>query len=871
MLLFQWLRGSLSHKMMALFFAVFFCAVCGLSYFAYTSSRTAMFQEFEIRGRMLAKTIASQSKNYFLTQDVQRLTSLLHSLGEGEDVVAVLAYQSSKRLWLEFSSIQLTLEDLSIPERGDLWQRDLVLGKGYHISEFGHAITELSNQAQANKTDQTPPIGWVRIFLDRSALEQRLNTLITQTLLTGLLTTLLGAGVFIILLRRSLDVIGPLTDATKRVAEGDLRTTVPVSTSDELGELARCFNTMTEQLLETTVSKNYVDNIIRSMIDSLIVVSPDGTIETVNRATLELLGYEEHELLEKHISMLFPNKSYSTAGHSFGEFFQHNAGNLGEVMYRTKDGRAIPILFSEAVLRDDDGHILGVACIGRDMTKLKQAEEQLRLHEAALESAANAVVITDFEGRITWVNPAFTKLAGYSRDEAVGQEIGLLKSGEHDRAFYEDLWHTILDGRVWHGELINRKKDGTLFTEEQTITPIRAQNGMIDYFISIKQDITARKQIEHALVASEQYNRTLFELSPIGLALFDIDGTVVDCNEAYAAIIGFTRRAVLGRTYWELTPSEYDERAFKVMETMTKTGAFQNYEKHYVHRDGHWVPVRLSGNLIERENQLYIFCSVEDITDRRKNEEALKVAHQRLTELNEARSEFFANISHELRTPLTVIRGEAEVTIRGKDKPIGEYKASLDRIVQLTDQVNQLVGDLLFISRSESGTIEIDQQPTSLCDVLLVVHQEACVLAEKYRTTVSLQARQTPPIMVNGDPLRLRQLFMIVITNAINYTKPEGTITVALEHEGKMARVVVADNGVGIPENDLPHVFQRFYRVKQRRTGLAKSGSGLGLPIAKWIVEAHQGSISIASVLDKGTNVTIELPLYRPEVSPEET
>lgn len=868
MLIRQWIGHSLTRKVMTLFFAVFFCTVCGLTYFAYSSSRNAMYQEFTIRGQMLAKTIASQARADYQEQDVEGLTSLFQSLGEGEDVVAILAYRPSKSLWMEFSGIQLTPEDLRFPELGDLWQRDLILQHGYRITEFGSVVVDSSHPAKPTASVTAPPIGSVRIFLDRGALETRLSTLINDTLVTSSLTFLFGGGFFMLLLRRSLHIIAPLTDATKKVAEGNLHTTVPISSGDELGELAKCFNSMTQQLLQTTVSKNYVDNIIRSMMDSLIVVNPDGTIGTVNRATLQLLGYEEHELVGQHISMLFPQKQQPLFGDTYGEFSQNNPLELGEVAYRTKDGRAIPILFSEAILRDENGHILGVACVGKDMTKLKQTEEQLRLHGAALESAANAVVITDFEGRIRWANPSFTRLTGYSLEEAIGRPMNILKSGKHDRTFYRDLWQTVLNGSVWQGEVINRKKDGTLFTEEQTITPIRAQSGIIDYFVSIKQDITTRKQIEKALVTSEQYNRTLFELSPIGLALFDIDGTVVDCNEAYAAIVGLTRSNVLGMTYWELTPHEYDERAFTIMEALTKTGEFRNYEKHYIHRDGHWVPVRLFGNLIERDNQLYIFCSVEDITDLRKGEEALRKANQTLVELNETRSEFFANISHELRTPLTVIRGEAEVTIRGRDKPIAEYKASLERIVQLTTQVNQLVGDLLFISRSESGTIAIEKRPTPLFAILIEVDQEAQVLAAKHRTSVTLNNRQAPPIMVNGDPQRLRQLFMIIITNAINYTKPDGTISVNVEEDGGTARVTVADNGIGIPREDLPHVFQRFYRVKHRHHGVARSGSGLGLPIAKWIVEAHNGSISIASVLHRGTTVTIDLPLYRPVALP---
>lgn len=862
MLIRKWLRHSLTNKLMALFFAVFFCAVCGLTYFAYTSSRNAMFQEFKIRGRTLAKSIASQARTHYQEQDVEGLTSLLQSLGEGEDVVAILAYRPSSTIWLEFSGIQLTDDDLSYTELADVWQRDLVLKHGYQVSEFGSTVMDSTNAPRKGGFIAPHPTGSIRIFLDRSALEDRLDTLIHETLAINLLTLLLGGGIFTLFLRQSLHVIGPLTAATKRVAEGDLHTTVPVSSHDELGDLANGFNRMTEQLLQTTVSKNYVDNIIRSMIDSLIVVNPDGTIETVNRATLQLLGYEEHELLGQHIAILFPHKNELFSGRTYEELSQNDTIDLGEVMYRTKDGRAIPILFSEAILRDEEGRIQGVACVGKDMTKIKLAEEQLRLHGAALESAANAVVITDLDGCITWANPSFTLLTGYALGEVLGRDMSFLISDQDDRAIYQNLWETIHSGTVWQGEILNRKKDGTLFTVEQTVTPVLDPSGEISHFVSIKQDVTARKQTEKALVESQHYNRTLFELSPIGLALFDIDGTVVDCNEAYAAIVGWTRSDVLGMTYWELTPNEYDERAFKIMEEVTKTGAFRNYEKHYIHREGHWVPVRVFGNLIERDYTLYLCCSVEDISDRRKGEEALKAANQKLTELNETRSEFLANISHELRTPLTVIRGEAEVTIRGKEKPIAEYKSVLERIVHLTNQVNQLVGDLLFISRSESGTIEIDKRPTLLLDILQEVHQEARVLAERKRTTTALNTQSAPPIMVNGDPQRLRQLFMIIMTNAINYTKPEGVITVTLQSNGISTQVITVDNGIGIPAEHLPHVFQRFYRVKQRQQGLARSGSGLGLPIAKWIAEAHHGTISIASALNQGTTVTVELPLH---------
>ena len=119
-----------------------------------------------------------------------------------------------------------------------------------------------------------------------------------------------------------------------------------------------------------------------------------------------------------------------------------------------------------------------------------RAEESLRLQSTALESAANAIVITNREGTILWVNPAFTSLTGYTAEEAIGQNPRVLKSGKHDASFYKNLWDTVLSGQVWRSEIINLRKDGRLYTEEMTITPVRDERGEISHFIAIKQNIT---------------------------------------------------------------------------------------------------------------------------------------------------------------------------------------------------------------------------------------------------------------------------------------------------------------------------------------------------------------------------------------------
>src|SRR6185295_15476411 len=137
-----------------------------------------------------------------------------------------------------------------------------------------------------------------------------------------------------------------------------------------------------------------------------------------------------------------------------------------------------------AFQRDDEGRIVSTLSSGTDITGRNKAEAQLRLQSAALNAAANAMVITDRSGLIEWVNPAFCDLTGYTSAEAVGKNPrDLVKSDQHDTAFYKNLWDTILSGRVWRGEMINRRKDGGLYTEEQTITPLRDSQGEVSHFI----------------------------------------------------------------------------------------------------------------------------------------------------------------------------------------------------------------------------------------------------------------------------------------------------------------------------------------------------------------------------------------------------
>ena len=281
-----------------------------------------------------------------------------------------------------------------------------------------------------------------------------------------------------------------------------------------------------------------------------------------------------------------------------------------------------------------------------EIAERRAAQGRLQLQAAALGAAANSIVITDVTGTIIWVNAAFTRLTGYTAEEARGQNPRILRSGKHEAAFYVNLWKTVTSGEVWHGEVTNRRKDGSLYEEEMTITPVRVESGEITHFVAIKHDITSRKAMGQALLHAQEKYRAIVEDAIVGILQATPDGRIISVNAAMARMHGYDSPEQLmsevsnaGEELF-VNPAQLKDLSL----TLKKNGVAHNVEVEVYCRDRakKWLLANLravrgeDGKVVRHEG------TVQDITERRQAQGALVESESRYRSLFENMLEGFA-------------------------------------------------------------------------------------------------------------------------------------------------------------------------------------------------------------------------------------
>jgi signal transduction histidine kinase len=233
----------------------------------------------------------------------------------------------------------------------------------------------------------------------------------------------------------------------------------------------------------------------------------------------------------------------------------------------------------------------------------------------------------------------------------------------------------------------------------------------------------------------------------------------------------------------------------------------------------------------------------------------------RLEEAFNRQRQFTADASHELRTPLAIMQAEATLAL-SKERTIEDYQKSLETISQESAYMSSVIGKLLFLARSDAGKEQLNFEDVDLKELITGLSANIETLAIDKGIKFTVDAKEN--LIVNGDKVKLRQLFINILENAVRYTPTGGNISVLLEKKDSNAVTAISDTGIGIPPEHLPHIFERFYRVDKARSR-ADGGVGLGMAIAKYIADSHGGKIEVESQVGKGTTITVTIPLKNPE------
>jgi len=496
-------------------------------------------------------------------------------------------------------------------------------------------------------------------------------------------------------------------------------------------------------------------------------------------------------------------------------------------------------------------------------------EEIPDIHRLLVESVRDyAIFILDAEGYVRTWNPGALRLKGYTADEIIGRHFSIFYPPEEARRGHpeHELEAAAAEGR-YQEEGWRVRQDGTRFWANVLITALRSEDGALIGFAKVTRDLTERKEAEESLRRSEERFRLLVQgVQDYGIFMLDPDGTIAGWNEGARRIKGYEADEIVGRHFSVFYPEEDLARGKPAMEleVAARDGRFED-EGWRLRKDGgrFWANVSIIA-LRNDAGEVMGFAKVtRDLTDRRAAElraieDARKVA--RAEAANRAKSELLAVLSHELRTPLTSIGAYVDILAFGIQGPLTEpQREALERIRQGHRHLSMLVTDLLNFGMVQAGRITFRIAQVRLADVAEAVRPLTDPLAYERGVEVEWQ-EPDEAVVAHGDAARLQQILVNLVTNAIKYNDPGGSVRVRhLVRDGK-AVLEVADTGPGIPAEDVEAIFEPFTQLGRSLTS-THEGTGLGLAISRQLARGMGGELGVRSAVGEGSTFVLSVPL----------
>jgi len=682
-----------------------------------------------------------------------------------------------------------------------------------------------------------------------------------------------------------------------------------------VGEMDRKQQILQEQKRMLDERRQLAENLLDSTSIPLFAIDTMHRVLTWNHAMFELTGIPARDMLgtdhqwqpfypeaRPTLSDLVLDDRTAEIGSYYTEF-ESDVAMQGKVWaagwYQNRNGRERHLYFDAAPVKKD-GKVVAVVETIYDITARTRAEESLRLLAQAVEQTASSVVITDPTGAILYVNNKFCQTTGYNFSEIIGQDSRLLKSGVNPPQMYAKLWEAITSGREWHGELQNRRKDGTLFWESAIISPITDHSGAISHYLAVKEDISSRKAAESQmqkkqaeLALKHEQLTDLFRQVEQGkreweqtmdcidamVAMVDSERRIRRCNCAFMKLVDCTYAQLISTDWYRLLQGaglDLDSLEGLSGELFHEPSQRWLALKTYPYDEGH-------GEVIMLHDLTEIKLVSEQLT---KAYQELKNTHSQLLQQEKMASigQLAAGVAHEINNPMGFISSNlatmekylerltgflelqsagieesapawlreeiAEARRRSKvDYILGDARSLLAESKDGAERVRTIVQNLKSFSRIDEAQATYVDLNECLESTVTIAWNEL-----KYKTTLNRDYGVLPQLKCL--PQQLNQVFLNILVNAAHAIEKQGEVTVRTRNENDHITVAIHDTGCGIPEAIRNRIFEPFFTTKA-----VGHGTGLGLSISYDIIKKHGGTIEVESSAADGTTFTIRLPI----------
>ncbi|MFQ5580792.1 MAG: PAS domain S-box protein, partial [Nitrospiria bacterium] len=611
----------------------------------------------------------------------------------------------------------------------------------------------------------------------------------------------------------------------------DLDFRVGTKARDEIGQLSRSFDKMTENIGKISASRNAltqgiqeslkslqreiterekaerearesearIHSILDTATDAIITIGEKGIIETFNHSAEQIFGYTSREVVGHNISMLMPSPDREKHDGYLSRYMETGKSNIlgagRETLGQRKDASTFPIELS--VSKVDQGDRMIFTGIIRDITKQKKADRERQLAATVFNASTEAITITDADKKILSVNPAFSRITGYSAEEVIGKTPQILQSGLLDANFYKKMWDTINTVGHWQGEIMNKRKDGKFYPEWLSITKVKNQKGKVIQYIGLFSDITEKKNSEKKLSA--------------------LNDDLKSANDK------------LNHEMAEREQMEIELRMAQKLEAVGQLAAGIAHEintpMQYLGDNVHFLKTAFEDYLEVIETYQKASLALSEVP----GQEAL------IEEIKEA--EEIADLSY-----LTE-----------------HLPKSFERTFEGIERVSTIVKAMKDFSHPDQREKSLTDINKGLTSTLTVARNEY-----KYVADIKTEFGKLPHILCHAG--EINQVFLNLIVNAahaigdeVKDTQEKGKIYIKTEVENNnFVLITIRDSGTGIPEEIRKRVFDPFFTTKE-----VGRGTGQGLAIARSTVkEKHGGSLTLESKVGQGTTFFIRLPIH---------